>query len=294
VTDLPRRSYPLVVPPPGGFEDAVRRGRRVRRRRTGGSTGAALVLAGVIAYASIGTPANTDGLRPTKQTPRQEETQAPYGESASPTPEPTAEPSPSATPDAPPSGTAAPAGPTQAPGTLAPADPDPTASARPTREQKPPRTRTYAKRQPIQELEPMPGGGDTGCIADGPKWCAIVGEYGSTIELPRVYEFSYKLCRSPSAGPGVVTFDRFQEVEFKARHVGTNDTVWTYSAGQPVGQPDEPTEIPAGYCVEWTTKWDGYDDFGHHPPGGTYEITAVSTGFSDAPLPSKTESFQHS
>lgn len=291
MTDVPRRSYPLVVSPPGGFEDAVKRGRRLRRRRTGGGAGAALALAGLLAYTGLGDSANprsidvADSPDPTRQP-----SYAP-GASESPSPEPSVTPTSTTPPPSADPGT--PVGPGEAPGpTDEPSLPgEPPETTRPPREDGNPKV--YAKRSPITE-GPAEATTSTPCPPElGRIWCAYARVTTPSETGTARYELQYTLCRQVDAGDGWVQFDRVQEADFSATEDARQDTVWTYSAGQPVVPVSSRTEIPAGNCVTWSTMWDGYDDYGYTPPAGFYTLRARSTGTSDTTLPTATYAFDH-
>lgn len=290
MTDVPRRAYPLVVAPPGGFEDAVRRGRSMRRRKAGGTTGAALALVGAIAYSTMGGTNGTSGLQPTNDLPRREIT-APGIAGQSPSPEPSATISPS--PQTSPGNPVATGGPGSVPSYVPPGD-GPTEP--PVREpgKQPPPTVPYAKRAAIQRMEPMPSARtDTSCLpTSGNLWCAEAYAQDESTPSETRWRLSYTLCRSVNAiDPGVVTFDRRQQANF-ATTKDERDTLWTYSKGQPVVADSDEVEVPPGYCVEWYTYWDGQDDWGYTGGPGKYSVTSSSMGTSDTGLPSDTYDFE--
>lgn len=300
MTDVPRRSYPLVVPPPGGFEDAVRRGRRIRRRKAaGGTTGAALALVGALVYSSLTSGPATTGLEQTHNPPLVERTGEP-GPVWTPSPEETATPA-GPRPSGASGGPASPAAPGPGSGRgdePAQADPPEPTPARPTRTPPSP-GEPYEKRGDITEHDQQLSG-YTECLpGDGRAWCAYATVRKTLTSAGTRYELVYALCRAVDANPGFVTFDRTMEADYAATDQrgtsdpGDDDTVWTYSKGQPVVPATDQTRIDPGYCVEWTTVWDGNDDFGYFPPKGTYTLTARSTGRSDSPLPTDTATFEH-
>ncbi|HVF06426.1 MAG TPA: BsuPI-related putative proteinase inhibitor [Frankiaceae bacterium] len=283
MTDLPRRAYPLVVPPPGGFEDAVRRGRGFRRRRAGGSTGAALVIAGLVAYSSLhGSDAGTKGLQPTDDVPGVEQP-APATGAGSPTPDAvTSSPAPR-TGDRP--KTVA-GGPASAPATSPSAGPVAHAPGqRPTRPPapRPDNPRRYAPRGDINEGEPQPN--PVECLPTADRlWCAtaIANPVGGG---SNAWTLGYTLCRALDEETGTVTFDRKQEAEYSIRHVDSGETIWTWSAGQPVVRASSSSDAQPGECITWSYTWNGYDDFLLTPQPGLYRLTASSTGRSDTGLP---------
>lgn len=276
MTELPRRSYPLVVPPPGGFEDAVHRGRKIRRRRTSGGTGAAMVVAAALTWTFVGHGGGTSSLKTTHQPP------APSVRAA----EASAHPSPTATPSAP----AASTGTTLGNGGTGPghyaSSPLPSTGGVPTV----PSTGAgpqYAKRGVITPSAPYP---DTqpDCLSSTADWCPYAT---ATPNGDGTYTFVYALCRNVNSGSGHLTFDRTQQADFAAVDTDHNDTVWTYSAGQPVVRADTDVPITGGYCMSWTVVWDGYDDFSHTPPAGGYELKARSLAVGISAV--KTATFQH-
>lgn len=298
MTDVPRRSYPLVVAPPGGFESAVRRGRSLRRRRAGGGTGAALVLVGALAYSTLNGPGGTSGLQPATNVPRNERTDA-FGEpQETVSPEPTASPTdtrPSASATAAP-GSPGPTGdPGYVPGPTSGPVPPPQGPSRPPTRGAPNADPEYHPRSPVTEGPPTVGTTYAECIdaeqTTPRSWCATAWASEDTASGSPRWELRYNLCRAVNAGQGVVAFGTVPEkADYAIKHVATNDTVWTWSAGQPA-KALAGTTVDAGSCVEWRTYWNGLDDFGYLPPSGGYLLTARSTGTSDTSLPAKTYSF---
>jgi hypothetical protein len=295
VTDVPRRAYPLVVPPPGGFEEAVTRGRRIRRRRAGGSTGAALVLVGALAYSLTGSDGGTRELHPTTGVPRVETTQAPYaGPTASP--EPTAQPTDTGRTQA--------GGPVyNDPGTGGGEPPVGVPSAGPSLSPPGPKaSERFAERPAIKVQGPTAlAATDTGCLSastSSSMWCAVAdAQFDQQLST---YRLSYMLCRPVDAGDGEVHFSRTQQVDFAVTatkgdaNPANDETYWTYSAGQPVVAENETVELQAGYCLEWYTHWDGWDDYGYDPGEGRNKLSARSLGNSpDGPLPPDSIEFDH-
>jgi hypothetical protein len=286
VTDLPRESFPLVVAPPGGFEDAVRRGRRIRRHRTGGTGGAALLVVGAITFSTMGGNGATQSLD-TAHRPVGEHV-SPSGwssQSASPTPSPTGTVAPSATTTPYVAGSQPPA--TSASPAAAPASPASSPTVRPTRGTAGGPSPRYATRPKITRTGPFTST-DTACLRanDGREWCSSA----TTSVTDTAYVLTYRLCRPIDADKGALVLNRRQEVDFRATDVARNDTVWTWSAGQPVVPAQLRLEVDAGSCYDWVTHWDGYDDFGYTPRAGSYRLTAAL--FSATPY-TATKDFQH-
>jgi hypothetical protein len=280
VTDVPRRSYPLVVAPPGGFEDAVRRGRHIRRRRAGGGTGVAMLLVGALAYSVVGHGSGTASLDPARQ-PRIDR-HVPAGDETT---------SPSATPSA--TGSHPPGTTTAVPGTHGGGNPQASAPAQPqatpTLDHRPgPAGLPYAHRNKINVSAPF-ANTNTNCLAttDNPDWCAYAAV---TVGSATSYTLEYTLCKTVNKG-GHLVYDRTQHADFAAIDVAHNDTVWTYSAGQPVVPDGGGDDLAGGYCLTWSVVWDGYDDFSRNPPPGSYRLVARS--LAEGALPTATVDFTH-
>ena len=287
---LPRRAYPLVVPPPGGFEDAVRRGRGMRRRKAGSSSAAVLAVVGALTYSMLSSKPDTSGLDATRTPPPTHQPGPPV--IGLPSPEPSASPpgdrpsnGPTTVATGPVTGpVAGPSGPAQAPGS-----PRPTAS-HPQPDPQP--TYSYARRSPIAESGSEVNTSTASCLQpeSSVRWCATVR--ADEAESGTSWVLGYLLCRAIGADEGVVAFDRVQEVEFWVEEVSSGERIWTYSAGQPFSPASTSTRVDSGYCVEWTTTWNGYDDFMFTPTPGSYRLHADSTGRSDAPLPADSDDFE--
>jgi hypothetical protein len=276
---MPRRSYPLVVAPPGGFEDAVRRGRRMRRRRTSGTSGAALVLVGALGYSLLGHGSGLDRINSTDTPPDGGRRPVPSA-GATYVPDPAVTASPSAATGR--NGTAVAAG-TGA--TLPTAGPT-AITTRPTR--RPGQvTRAYARRPVIHQDDPTTNTAFD-CLAqqaNSSGFCTSAN-VDDTRANEGVYTLEYWVCRPVGSGnDATLTFTRTQHADFAAIDKANNDTVWTWSAGQPVVGETKQLTIPAGYCVRWWTEWDGFDDFGLTPPQGQYTLTASS--FASGPAPAQ-------
>jgi hypothetical protein len=276
VTDLPRRSYPLVVAPPGGFEDAVRRGRRRRRKQTGGSSAAVLVLVGALAYSVVGHPGGgSDRLDQTHQPRIGQSNPLPYGGTSTPAPfASTAAGGTNVTAPGSNGGTKQGGGsnvgtaPTSVPRVSHPATKPPH-----------PNGQAYWPR-PEVHFEQSSTNLDANCLpAQDLEWCTTAnGTANGTY-----YHLTFSVCRSAVTGEdGVLNAHRKVPVDFKTVYVDDNDTVWTYSLGQAIVPQAQNVEVRAGECVQWWVDWDGYDDFGYLPPKGSYTVTGVL--FSDEHL----------
>jgi hypothetical protein len=278
-TDLPRRSYPLVVPPPGGFEDAVRRGRGVRRRRAGGGTGLAMLLVGALAYSVLGHGSGTASLDPAHQ-PIQQNVPAGDGTavSATPTPSATGAPSPGTNQALPGSRTGG------RPGSSVGPLPNATSTVR----QPGPQPVPYAHRNKISMSKPFPDT-NTACLGSTADWCS----YATATPASGIsFTLAYTLCLNVNAASNKLTYRHDQPVDFAAIDTEHNDTVWTYSAGQPVGAKRPADSVDPGYCVTWSVLWDGFDDFSKTPPPGDYVLQARSLATQTVP-PASTD-FVHS
>jgi hypothetical protein len=285
-SDVPRRAYPLVVPPPGGFEEAVHRGRRVRRRRTGSGSALTLAAVGVIAYSMLGHGGATNSLQPIDQ--------APVHQPQHPVPGATA--SPALSPQAPADTRSGAAGrntvvaqPSGNPGAAGvvpggPVYPPPVGN--------PPSSRPFAPRAAISAPQDLGPNTDASCFAlstNTQNWCATAT---ATPENDGTYTLTYTLCRNVNAGHQDLHFDRTEQVDFVAKDVEHDDTVWTYSIGVAVTPANGTVGFDPGYCKAWTVVWNGYDDYGDNPAPGRYQIFAQSLAF-DGNVPSDVGDFQH-
>jgi hypothetical protein len=276
VTDLPRRSYPLVVAPPGGFEDAVRRGRRRRRKQTGGSSAAVLVLVGALAYSVVGHPGGgSDRLDQTNQPRIGQTSPMPYG-TATPAPFTSSAPT-SQHPVVPGSQGGTAQGPRPG-GPVAPAGPGVTVShpaARPPRH-----NGTTLWPRPKLYFEASTTNLQANCLpAQDAEWCATANGMASGT----YYRLSLSICRSVAGGTTPLHVHRKDPVNFQAVDEAHNDKVWTFNLGQPIVPKDANVTVNPGECVMWYLDWDGLDDYGNTPPAGQYHV--MGQLFSDEDIP---------
>jgi hypothetical protein len=289
VTDVPRRSYPLVVAPPGGFENAVKRGRSLRRRRVGGSSGLALVLVGALGYGVLGGGGGVDELRPTDDK-RDLRTASPVPGGVlvtTPTPQPTSSP-----------GSRPVALPTHKPGTgtgggVRPSVGPSSVVVPPPSDERPPSTgggRRYAPRNRIERDDDITNT-EPDCLGrESQEWC-VVPYVDATNGVDGQYVVTYTLCRSRAFPAKTVRFDYRDELELIATDTEHEDVVWTYSLGRSrVVEPEDVTFQP-GMCSAWQVVWDGLDDYGRLPPQGPYTMT-ITPRSRDA-LPSGEAAFDH-
>lgn len=283
MTDLPRRSYPLVVPPPGGFEDAVRRGRNVRRKRVGGSSAIALVLVGALGWSVLGGGSDVTRLDQANET------------EATPSPRTLPQvgnpyvPPPTAAPTVPVDGPRPTSTPVSGNDVRPSADPGRPVGVTPRNPSARPPGARFATRNAIDRTGPTAGADCLGTTSPSQQWCAraFANETGEF-----QYELTYTLCRSHTAPAGPVTFDWYQEVDFAATDKAHNDTVWTYSKGVRKVEDYESLTVERGFCYTWTTVWDGFDDYGYTPPAGTYVLTARPLA-RETDLPAAQIEFMH-
>ena len=285
MTDLPRRSYPLVVAPPGGFEDAVRRGRTMRRRRAGGTSGLTLVLVGALGWAVLGGGSGVDRLEQPVTNDSQKERSASTWDGgvvvpASPQPSTTASPRP---------GTVTQPGTGSYTGVRPSVGPSTTVQTR-----KPGGTtdpgRRYWPRPLISRDDPVTNTGTSCPLAGGTEWCAYA--FGDdSMAAEDQYTLEYNLCRSLNAGDATVRFNWRQQVDFEATDTAHDDTVWKYSAGQARIAESRDVDVPAGTCVRWSVVWNGLDDFGYTPAAGGY--TMVARPMATIQLPAAQATFNH-
>ncbi len=279
MTDLPRRSFPLVVPPPGGFEDAVRRGRGMRRRRVGGGSAAALVLVGALGYSMVGS----SGVSRLNEARNPDVTSAPtpVGTFATPGPQLSA-------------GVVGtnPIGGPVAPGTrgAAPTISTSPVSTPPTR--RPGTTARFATRPKVREDQAQTNASSS-CLMSTTSngWCSYAYVDDQSGIADGVYTFDYYVCRPvDAASPGVLVWNRDLRVDFVAIDNKNDDPVFTYSRAIPVKHVQTQETVPVGNCMHWSITWNGFDDYGKNPPEGEY--TLVASSFAQQPL-TATATFTH-
>lgn len=288
MTELPRRTYPLVVPPPGGFEDAVRRGRGRRRKQTGGSSALALVLVGALAYSVVGHGgAGGAHLGPAQQ-PRVDRTQpVASGDAQSPSAAPSATatqaPGGPSTPSADPGH--GPAVPPSIPPVAATQTPGPSRQPRGGSTDRP-----YAARAPITHGNPSTAS-ETSCVpAQADNWCTTARATAQNGGVTYLLEVA--VCHSAVTNPSELHFATNREADFRVVDDAHNDTVWTHSKGQPTFAQRHTVSFNSGDCIVWQTVWDGNDDYGDTPPMGQYTLHASMT--ADESLPEALATFQYS
>jgi hypothetical protein len=240
------------------------------------------VLVGALAYSIVGHGAGVSSLDPANDT-RIDRGHRRVGATAS------AAPRSQATP------TGVPAGPGSQPvasgprGTRQPALPSATVSTPATRHPQGPKVRAYAARAAVTRSDQA--NTSTSCPPTELGWCVSAGVTVSQDARP-TYTFTYAVCRSVRASTAYLNFDRKDPlVDFKAVDEAHNDTVWTWSLGQPVKPGTNQVRVDPGNCSIWDVVWNGYDDFGDLPPAGTYHLTATS--FANETLPPAQQTFDH-
>lgn len=278
MTDLPRRSFPLVVPPPGGFEDAVRRGRGLRRRRASGGSAAVLVLVGALGYSMLGT-SGVSRLNETRD-PAVTSSPAP-GVLVTPTPQ-----------------TSATLAGGSAGGTIAsgPRGTVPSVSVTPAGPRstgRPGTTVRFAARPPVRQDNGMTNASSqclTSTTSNG--WCAYAYVDDSHGADEGTYTFDYYVCRPvDAASDGTLHWKRHLRVDFVAIDVDHDDPVFTYSRAIPVKHEATQQSVPVGTCMHWSITWNGYDDYGLNPPAGKYRLVASS--FAEEQPQNATYDFTH-
>lgn len=270
-------NQPVFSPPPGGYDDAIRRSRRRRSRRRA-RTGAVATGALAVAAAAIlaGGTAGISSLR-------QEQPAGPGGiggvSGASPTPD---------------SGSASSAPQT---GRTSRGESSPAASA--ARGESGQRTQARSSAAPGPSAAPLqistalartehpytntsPCADSSGRQAAG--WCVqFLGPYGG--ESGKAVSLTLDLCRLPAFADADASFPSSAEAAFALTTSGQNPRrVWSYASQHP-GSPDpHRVAVRSGQCLSWTTTWWNRDDRGAAVPPGDY-ILEVSVDADNVPDP---------
>lgn len=248
-------------PPPGGFDNALRRSRARRHRRhlleaaAGGTT-----LAVVAAIVLTAHPGGLASLR--------EEQPAGPGraQGASPIPTPTSSRA-AGTSTLSPRPTTQPGTGPGSPSTLSPttaADPSSPAATRSTFISSAPsrRSTTYSNLTPCADTSGRPATG----------WCVQPGD-SFTGRSGHANTLAASLCRLPGVGDGQATFPTSLETTFAIRTPAPGDrTEWSLDSQHP-GHPSPHTvAVSAGHCLAWTVNWLGRDNAGRDLPPGHYTL----------------------
>ncbi len=294
------------VPAAPGTLDAVlaaARAKRLRRLQFVGGTGAAVLLATVLAV-NLGGGAPTDSLgvtdggdtavvdSPPASLPQDNESAPGCAmqsdgavscgrEDADPEPptSPSAEPGhsggadpgpgePTPTPRPKPTTTYTPY-PTPHPSDPGP-EPQPTKPAEPTYSPRPQPTTTAEPSQDARgEMRRTYVEGTTQC-KDGAEWCA------DALPTPagRPLELTVRACRDADAGPGQLETGP-PGADFEV--YDGEGMVWRWSSGQAFPAVMMSLDVQPGDCLQWATTWQGVDDANHRLAAGRYDGVAYVT-----------------
>lgn len=262
--------------PPGGIDQAVHAGRRLRRRRAvgGGVTAAcaaAVVVAGLLSVGPSSSLQRIEMITPGPvEAPDPRPVPLPAGGDlpapTSPSPGPRASGPPTGTSLATASGTAVtatPGVPVRSPG----AAPDPVP---------PSPAPTEADGGPV-----MTGPGKTDDTRSCQSPAAVpLNSYCTKLSGPATVRagdsatFTYWVCRY--GAPATVSYPTRQEAEFTVKNAPGTWT-WRWSGG--FAFPPRPHELTldAGYCYTWSIEWVARDERGAPLRPGTYAMTANGT-----------------
>ena len=262
-TELPRRPYAELAPPPDGLATALRAGRRRRTRRAVAAvTGGATAVVVVTVVLMLGGGGGVAVLRP------------------APVPPATALPTPSVT-SAPPVVGAQPAKPPPSAhpvvsGNVGPGAKRPSATGTaPAGESTAPGDSIVLSRSQTRYTG-YPRVCRTGASSDsqsthpGSEWCrdaaAETADGGKRLSLT--------LCRDSTSG-GSLSFANTREVDFAVVTGGA--TIWSWRHDHP-GTPSQHTlSASADGCWVWSLVWPGVTQAGGPAPHGSYTLVATST-----------------
>jgi len=207
--------------------------------------------------APTGAPGSAPGSAPTSGEPDPTAEPEP---SDDPTTEPQPSPYPTPTKSSPPRPTPSPV-PTRS--STAKPTPTPQPTGQPSEAARGPMRRTYIE-------------GTVTC-GGGQQWCGSARGAGN-----RPVDFYVRACRSADAGPGQLEVSP-PEGDFSVYRDG--EQVWRWSAGRAFPAVVGMLDVAAGDCYEWSTTWQGVDDYNNRLPAGAYEVIAhVVSGQITEPL----------
>ena len=264
-TELPRRPYVELPPPPDGLGTARREASRRRTRRALVAVGGA-VTAGVVGalVVLVGGGKDLAVLRP-----------APVAPAIQPTP--SAVPVPTPPPVAPHSAaTAHPlrssvaGGPSSAGGSA----PSQQHGGGSTSQQSPSGqvtvTRTSGRNPEGPRVCRTGASGENAGVQPGDNWCTSAAAVAAT----GGERLSYTLCRDSTTG-GTLHFAGSREVELRVVRNGA--VVWRYSAHAAQTSTPHTLTAAADDCWTWSLVWPGRTDAGGVAPEARYTLQAIST-----------------
>lgn len=264
-TDLPRRPYADLDPPPAGLEEVRRVALRRRRRRAiaVGLTGSA--TAAVVATLLVLTgSAGLDVLRTSQPV-----TGDPHQASPNPSPAPHATASPTSVPNGPQAGVAV------APGGTA-------RDSQPSGQSAEPSQRAAPAPQLVRTYGPRPKApGDLAVIcgaqssSDGntaqteTDWClsAVTKAVSGGVRL------TVDLCRD-STSAGTLTFPTTAEADITVQRGGK--VVWDYAQAHSSHSFRHVLDAAADHCWDWSVVWPDITQTGASAGHGTFTFVATS------------------
>jgi hypothetical protein len=266
-------NQPAFRPPPGGYDDALRRSRRRRSRRyalVGAVATGALAVVGLALLAG-----GTEGLSSLRQDqPAGPAKAGPIpGAQATPRTAPSAEARGSAS--ARPSASAVRA-------SLAPDGGEIRPSAAPGVTAAPQQISTPLARTIHPYSNTSPCADNSGRQAAG--WCvqyqgAFAGKSAQAVSL------TLDLCRLPAFGDANASFPATAEAAFTLTTNEQNPRhVWTHAHQHPGSRRPHHVVVRSGQCLSWTTTWWNRDDSGTPVPPGDYTL-AVDVEADNVPDP---------
>lgn len=276
-SQLPRRPFRSLAPPPDGLDVVRREARRRRRRRAtvvaAGGTGVAAVAIAVVLSTATGGLAV---LRPTPDVPA-----GGGGPSAVPTPSVTSAPGaglrahqskPAVGADL-----GGPASRSSSPGTTSgkAASPayGPTATTSSTDRRGEPELVRYGSTNPGPSVRQATVCGEGVSYGDGASaslgWCFEV----STTSEAGAERLTVHLCRDDTSG-GKLSFPSAREVDIAVRHGGK--TIWDWGRDHPDHPGAHQLTAPASGCWNWTLLWSGNTRRGGTAPHGTYTVVGTT------------------
>lgn len=105
------------------------------------------------------------------------------------------------------------------------------------------------------------------------EWCL----FARVVPEGESYALSLDLCTAVGTRTHRFHFPTTQEVDLTVTTADSSrETLWSWSRGQHFPAAEHHVDIPAGECMEWTTRWDRADEDGQPLPPGRYRLVGKS------------------
>lgn len=278
VRELPHQAFPLVLPKPFGFEEALGRGRAIRRHRTAtAGAGVMTLVVGLLGAVVLSRgPGGAQQIKPDRAPKESTQENVPYppGDSGLPKSDPVVPDQSDPTDTTPPNdGGPGTGGIVRQPGGVE--DPD----GKPSKPDDvvPKSTKPTMYSAAIEQPNPCP----PVVNPSEESWCTSVDwvDAGATVTLV------FQVCHdvevenpNPNSSRSLV-FRTRQEADLRITDNDGN-AVWQWSKGQRFPRyatgADKAITVKQGYCHQWWVNWDRTDEAGVALETGSYKLSGWS------------------